>query len=358
MPAKFYAVRKGRRVGIFLTWPDCQKQVSGFSGAQFKSFSTEAEAETYLHTSGKNEVKSTSQVKPKSEPKTPAKFGPILLGLTGTEVQLNDNFLTIYADGSFKDNKSGSACFFPPSQKVHMYRPSGKQTNNTGELYAVWLAFQVYTEMMTSSATADVNNPTASHLLVRTDSLYSINGITGRHQAHVNQELIQDIQMLMLSLQTQFQMRVYFQHVSAHSGIFGNEVCDVYADLARDLSEGQTKIKPVQDHPKFKNMMDEVPSKPTARACLKSPSQSRSRSRRRDDAEDVFPVVRQIHCSDENFLCPTTTPAGSYVGLQKRLDSAPVQSRIDSRSPPPRPTTTPKTTRRRSRSRSRSGIRS
>ena len=45
---KYYAVAKGRKTGIFTSWDDCQDQVKGFSGAVFKSFSTEKEAKRFL----------------------------------------------------------------------------------------------------------------------------------------------------------------------------------------------------------------------------------------------------------------------------------------------------------------------
>jgi len=48
MPKKYYAVKKGRKTGIFSTWPEAQKQVSGFPGAQFKSFQSRSEAETFV----------------------------------------------------------------------------------------------------------------------------------------------------------------------------------------------------------------------------------------------------------------------------------------------------------------------
>lgn len=49
---KFYAVRQGRKTGMFLTWDDCKKQVMGYPGAIYKSFGTEAEAREYLGTGG------------------------------------------------------------------------------------------------------------------------------------------------------------------------------------------------------------------------------------------------------------------------------------------------------------------
>lgn len=42
---KYYVVWKGRKTGIFTTWAECEKQVKGFVGAQYKAFGSEAEAE-------------------------------------------------------------------------------------------------------------------------------------------------------------------------------------------------------------------------------------------------------------------------------------------------------------------------
>lgn len=48
MGKKVYAVRKGRKTGLFDTWDECQKQVSGYSGAEYKSFSNKEEALFFL----------------------------------------------------------------------------------------------------------------------------------------------------------------------------------------------------------------------------------------------------------------------------------------------------------------------
>ena len=37
-PKKYYAVRKGKKTGIFQTWDECKLQVTGFSGAEYKRF--------------------------------------------------------------------------------------------------------------------------------------------------------------------------------------------------------------------------------------------------------------------------------------------------------------------------------
>lgn len=44
----YYAVRKGRKVGIFSSWNECQGYVLGFKDARFKGFQTREEAEDYM----------------------------------------------------------------------------------------------------------------------------------------------------------------------------------------------------------------------------------------------------------------------------------------------------------------------
>jgi ribonuclease HI len=48
MGQKYYAVRSGRKTGIFLTWEECKESVRAFAGAEFKSFKDEKSALTYL----------------------------------------------------------------------------------------------------------------------------------------------------------------------------------------------------------------------------------------------------------------------------------------------------------------------
>lgn len=78
--AKFYAVRKGHRPGIYSTWAACEKAVKGFSGAEFKSFKTKGEAENFM-----NNLKDENREIPTGE-------------------------LVSYVDGSY-DKRSGKAGF-------------------------------------------------------------------------------------------------------------------------------------------------------------------------------------------------------------------------------------------------------
>ena len=48
MKKKYYAVRIGKSPGIYNSWPECEKQVKGYSGAEYKSFTSLEEAESFL----------------------------------------------------------------------------------------------------------------------------------------------------------------------------------------------------------------------------------------------------------------------------------------------------------------------
>lgn len=45
---KVYAVKKGHVTGIFNSWEECKKNINGFSGAEYKSYSTIEEAQAYI----------------------------------------------------------------------------------------------------------------------------------------------------------------------------------------------------------------------------------------------------------------------------------------------------------------------
>lgn len=45
---KYYAVRKGRTIGVFDNWAECEESVLGFSGSEYKGFKTKEGAQHYL----------------------------------------------------------------------------------------------------------------------------------------------------------------------------------------------------------------------------------------------------------------------------------------------------------------------
>lgn len=85
----FYAVRKGFNVGIYDTWAECSQQTNGFSGAEFKKFSTLEEAQNYIN---QNKPTSNSQIAEQIDTE------PF------ENVEISKFDILAYTDGSYDDN--------------------------------------------------------------------------------------------------------------------------------------------------------------------------------------------------------------------------------------------------------------
>ena len=53
---KFYAIRVGRKTGIFNSWDECSELVRNFSGAEYKSFSNIDDANEYMNPNGERTI--------------------------------------------------------------------------------------------------------------------------------------------------------------------------------------------------------------------------------------------------------------------------------------------------------------
>lgn len=145
--------------------------------------------------------------------------------------------ITIYTDGSCKWMRSkkrthGGWAFIvladPEGDESNVYRAGHcppPQTNQTMELMAVLNALRYVKEFRLRS------HP----IVIRTDSMYVINGMTSQFRHHVaggmkapNSEI-----WLLLHRHAERCKRLAFRHVKGHSGNVWNEYCDRMASKAR-----------------------------------------------------------------------------------------------------------------------------
>jgi len=187
---KFYAVKKGRRPGIYSSWPECQEQIKGFSGAIFKSFPTKAEAEKFIQ-----------------EVEKPAKFDRVF-----------------YTDGSFQNGVSGGAAVDTNEKRVYYRRNEEKelQTNSRGELLGIILALK--------------NAKQRETIHVFTDSQYCINILQNGYSISDNKDLVETY----LELKQNKQLVVFLEYVQAHVGHYYNELADTYAEQSLTSEPGVT----------------------------------------------------------------------------------------------------------------------
>lgn len=173
---KFYAVKFGRKKGVFATWEECKQQIIGFSGAIYKSFTTKHEAEEFIK---ENET-------------------------------VNFDY-TVYTDGSYTNGYACGSAVVIEKKQIFCDNVKENPTNNRGELLGIMLALQ----------------HTNGSVLIRTDSMYSIQAIIS--DTEKNRDMIDKIKNLIKE-----KVSVKFEHVKAHSGIYFNEIADHYASKKVD----------------------------------------------------------------------------------------------------------------------------
>lgn len=107
---KYYAVKRGRKEGVYETWQECREQVEGFSGAVYKGFATFEEAQCFLTGDSQNAADGTGQRCAKKEE---------------TAVESGKR-LAAYVDGSYDPNTERY------SYGCIMITPSGEEICKSG----------------------------------------------------------------------------------------------------------------------------------------------------------------------------------------------------------------------------------
>ncbi|MDJ0644463.1 MAG: ribonuclease H family protein [Flavobacteriaceae bacterium] len=123
---KFYVVWRGHKIGVFLSWEECKKQVTGYEGAQYMAFSDRAEAEKafkkkYSDYKGKNTKKKTLSKAEK------AKYGTPILKSLSVDAACSGNPGILEYRGVLTETK----------KQVFIQGPFKNGTNNIGEFLAL-----------------------------------------------------------------------------------------------------------------------------------------------------------------------------------------------------------------------------
>lgn len=235
--SKFYAVKNGHEVGIFSTWPECQKQVNGFKGAKYKSFKTRKEAEQYLKTSDlqnqSNHQILNINITEQLDEKSKKQFGKV-----DDAFLIDQNIdVLIYTDGSSKDKKGGYGIVTLQLNNKYKeycgYVPMSECTNQIAELYAIYYSLLLLTQQ-------DINK----NILIRSDSLYSIKCLTEYIYIWEKNGYktskggpVQNLDLILKCIQIlKIFKNVQFEHVYSHEGEYYNEIVDKLANQGREMN--------------------------------------------------------------------------------------------------------------------------
>ncbi|MDE7418534.1 MAG: ribonuclease H family protein [Lachnospiraceae bacterium] len=214
---KVYAVKKGKKTGLFLTWEACKAAVDGYSGAEYKSFFSKEEAEVYL-AGDKN---------------------PLLDQDAENDVNNKENQIVAYVDGSFNKElgKYAFGCvLIKPDGEI--IRESGNGDNPeslelrnvTGEMLGAMYAVKW----------CEINGYSA--VIICYDYMGIEMWATGGWKA--NKSLTQKYAAFMQ--ESSRRIRITFHKIAAHTGDKYNEEADKLAKAALVEGNGIPKIKKVQ----------------------------------------------------------------------------------------------------------------
>lgn len=255
---KFYAVKKGRTPGVYRTWDEAKKQVDGYSGAEYKSFSSVTDAASYMNWTEEekqeafkpaedtlknaiDKIKAASKNIEKAEsPKKPK--------ITGTNENAN-YYATIYTDGGSRNigasKKGGKVAKTDKAAWAYLIEKDGQKVADTagGRLGATnnEMEMTALVEVMKKLLELGYNE---EKLLFCLDSQYVINGTTqwmkgwkkrGWKRANgplVNKELWQEIDSLIKKFPN-----IKFEWVKGHAGHYGNEYVDSLLNKYMDEKE-------------------------------------------------------------------------------------------------------------------------
>ncbi|XP_054332559.1 ribonuclease H1 isoform X2 [Pongo pygmaeus] len=258
----FYAVRRGRKTGVFLTWNECRAQVDRFPAARFKKFATEDEAWAFVRKSASPEVSEgqENQHGQESETKASKRLREPLDGdgdestepyakhmkpsvepvppVSRDTFSYMGDFVVVYTDGCCSSNgrrrpRAGIGVYWGPGHPLNVgIRLPGRQTNQRAEIHAACKAIE-------QAKTQNINK-----LVLYTDSMFTINGITNWVQGwkkngwktSAGKEVINKEDFVALERLTQG-MDIQWMHVPGHSGFIGNEEADRLAREGAKQSE-------------------------------------------------------------------------------------------------------------------------
>jgi len=197
MGKKYYAIKNGRIPGIYETWDEAKKQIDGFKGAVYKSFTNINSAKEYMG-----------------------------YKIKGEEKKFKEGVLYIFTDGSYNTKTKKSAYGFYIPELKHIYVDTNKETNNYNEMLSILKALEFVKEIGVSS---DIS--------IHSDSEYAIKLIKNNYKKWLEEKKVKDTYVHKDILKEIYEMtdsiegNIELNHVRSHTNNLddfskGNEVID------------------------------------------------------------------------------------------------------------------------------------
>lgn len=238
---KHYAVKTGRKTGIFSTWEECRTSVEGYPGAEYKSFREREEAESYLGIApGPESASPKEELKLRAGTASGERFWEALT--EAPEEWPEPGTLLVYVDGSYDHllQKYAFGCVFilPEGRICTEYgngdKPQALQHRNvTGEMLGAMYA--VRTAMVSGFSKVELRYDYEGIEKWVTGAWRSKTELTGKY-AKAMREWGRDI-------------GIVFTKVPAHSHVYYNELADKTAKTGLREGRGTPRVRSLYEEP-------------------------------------------------------------------------------------------------------------
>lgn len=221
---KFYAVKKGRTVGIFDNWTDCKASVDGYPGTVYKGFASLAEARAYMGDAD-TEAEACNDAG---------------TSVSASAIESIGTKLVAYVDGSYDDSlkKYAFGCvFITEDGRVYTEFGNGdnarslQHRNVTGEMLGAMYAVRF--AMMNGFRELEI--------------CYDYEGIekwvTGEWRSKT--ELTQKYAVAMREWSRS--ISISFRKVAAHTNVMYNEMADKLAKKGLTEGNGVPKVRKLEE---------------------------------------------------------------------------------------------------------------
>jgi ribonuclease HI len=241
----YYAVRRGKKPGIYKSWLECQQNVIGFKNATYKKFSSIEDAQRFMDGESLEDIKKSNKELKELDNKI-EKINNGSLKSKNSKIQYIyyynypgftwpifrqkswNQYYYIFTDGS---NRKNSELQFKSGYGVYFYSPSIKNIsgrNNKTNNYCEIIAIKCGLERIQQLYLEDEENILSRKFIIVSDSQYCIKSITqylyiwkqkgwkrpgNKDILHIN--LWKDIYSILTNLDN-LDIPVGFMHVRSH----------------------------------------------------------------------------------------------------------------------------------------------
>lgn len=224
--SKFYAVKAGRRPGIYKTWGECEAQVKGYSGASYKAFSTQQEAETFVGLTSEKELKELKE-------HLPCETVEIYTDGSHKKVRGGYKGIGAYAVYKGKEYKFSAEADVPMLEQYNIH-PSLLNTISNPTL-----EFLAFAETLRNIYLNIPRGHQPIHFIFRIDYIGVAKWLSGEWK--VKEQYIKNIKEKAMFFLQEIQelspgTQIEIQHVHGHSGNLGNDAADFLAKSTENIN--------------------------------------------------------------------------------------------------------------------------